>query len=560
MKSRAIVGHVVTAVLGLVTVAVLAFLGTAEGDEYIGAEPKPAKRAHEVMPEHPDVIIITVDTLRADRLGAYGYEKAQTPNIDALGRSGVVFTEATVALPRTTPGLASLMTGLLPEHHGSREVWERIERGTLLAEIMSDLGYQSFGISANSAAGSKQGLHKGFDDFKDNSEVKAKFKRSDADRISAWAIDMLDDIEPDKPLFMWLHYVDPHWRYGPPSKRWKNQPKAPKCRNLQSLEKQKELTTGQITVDFGGKSKFALEECSELYDAEIAFTDAEIGRVIRKLQELGRWDTAIKVFTADHGENLGEDGYYYNHGPSLADASLKVPLIIAGPTIPDGKVDDTITRIEDVMPTLLTLLELAKEDWPEMDGIDLSWRWNRELEAPLQQVNAAVAEAGGALHLEAFPFLVSGRRDRRWCINEPPYSLCYDRTRAKKGEDVEPQLFDHVADPRLQTPLTDGPADIEQRLRDAAQTWGPESTRARAVRTPEFKLVAYPKLEGGYRHVLYDLRNDPGETKNVIEQHPREAEKLLELLQRWQDDLPIYQPRERTAQELEELRSLGYIQ
>ena len=559
MTPRAILGHVVTAVLGLVTVAVLAFLGTAEGDEYIGVEPKRAKGDKEKMPEQPDVIIITIDTLRADRLGAYGYEKAKTPNIDALGRSGVVFTEATVALPRTTPGLASLMTGLLPEHHGSREVWERIEHGTLLAEILRDLGYQSFALSANSAAGSKQGLHKGFDDFKDNAEVKKKYKRSEADKISSWAIDLLDEADPDKPLFMWLHYVDPHWRYAPP-KKWKDQPTAAKCRNLQSLEKSKELTTGQITVDFGGKSKFALEECSTLYDAEIAFADAEIGRVIRKLQELGRWDTAIKVFTADHGENLGEDNYYYNHGPSLSDASLRVPLIIAGPTIPDGKVDDTITRVEDVVPTILTLIDLAEEDWPEVDGIDLTWRWDREREAPEAQVNAAVAEAGGALHLEAFPFLVSGRRDRRWCINEPPYSLCYDRTSAKPGQTVEPQLFDHVADPRLQTPITTVPAESEQRLRAAAEIWGPESTRRRAVRTPEVKLVAYPQLEGGYRHELYDLRNDPAETKNVIEQHPREAEKLMEVLQRWQDDLPIYQPRERTAQELEELRSLGYIQ
>jgi arylsulfatase len=560
MKSRAIVGHAVTAVLGILTVAVLAFLATAEGDEFIGVAPDPAQTVKEVMPEQPDIIIITVDTLRSDRLGAYGYEKAKTPHVDALGRGGVIFTEATVALPRTTPGLASLMTGLLPEHHGSREVWERIEKGTLLAEVMRDLGYQSFGVSANSAAGSKQGLHKGFDEFIDYSEVKKRYKRADADRVSEWSIELLDEIDPDKPLFMWLHYVDPHWRYGPPSKRWPDQPKGPKCRNLQSLERKKVLTTGQVTVDYGGKAKVALEDCSALYDAEIAFTDAEIGRVIRRLEELGRWDDAIKVFTSDHGENLGEDDYYYNHGPSLNDASMKIPLIIAGPTIPHGRFDATITRIEDVVPTLFTLLNLAPEDWPQLDGVDLSWRWNRELDAPEQQVNVAVAEAGGALHLEAFQFLVSGRGDRKWCLNDPPYSLCYDHAGVPRGQRPEPKLFNHVDDPKLDTPLTEIPEDVHRRMLAATETWGPESTRARAVRNSEFKLVAYPQLEGGYRYALYDLVKDPGETTNVYEQKKREAAKLLELLQRWQADLPLYQPRERTAQELDELRSLGYIQ
>ena len=175
-------------------------------------------------------------------------------------------------------------------------------------------------------------------------------------------------------------------------------------------------------------------------------------------------------------------------------------------------------------------------------------------------MNAAVAEAGGALHLEAFSFMVSGRRDRKWCINDPPYSMCFDTAGLPPGEKAEGKIYNHVDDPHVVTPLTTVPPDVEAKLRGAANIWGPESTRARAVRTPQFKLVAYPELTGGYRYALYDLENDPRETKNVFDAHKREADKLLELLERWQADLPIYQPRERTAQELEELRSLGYIQ
>lgn len=602
MRAVTLIGHGVTIAAAGLTGWVLWFMSTAEADTFVGEDVVVAAPEPEVMPEKPDVILITIDTLRADRLGIYGYEGGSTPTLDRLGRHGIVFTETTVPLPRTTPGLASLHTGLAPENHGSREVWQAVDDVTMLAEVFEKRGYQTVGLSSNSAAGTQQGFGRGFDEFVNRKEMKRRRKRDDADVVTRMAIEKVEKLDPDKPLFLWVHYVDPHWRYSPPKKKGAEDPTdAPKCRALQAKEKRHTLSTGQVTVDYKGLASAALADCSELYDKEITFNDREIGRLANRLSELGRWDDSIKVFTADHGENLGEDNYYYNHGPSLADASLVVPMIFAGPTIPAGKMDDGVTRIEDVVPTLMRIANVPAEDWPEVDGVDLSWRWTPGAVPPERTVNAAVAESGGALHLKAHSFIVSGRSGQRYCINDPVrYSMCFespeeeeeapapsrrpsranppppdpkpaapseadehddDPEAAASEKTPEPQFFDRDADPGLSKALaeSDVPEEVRARLRKAAKSWGPETTRSRAVRTPEFKLVARPAMEGGFTYALYDLKRDPMERTDVQDKRPREFRQLMQILDRWESDLPIYKVRTRSAEEIEELKGLGYI-
>lgn len=543
-----LVSEVVTTAMSVASVWLLWVILTVDT---AGGAASPRPTAPE-RSETPDLILITVDTLRADRVGVYGYKRATTPHIDALAEAGITFLHATVPVPRTTPGLASLMTGLTPEHHGSREVWEPVERGTMLAEILARRGYQTIGISANSAAGTRQGFQKGFEKFIDRKNLDKRFGDAHAAFVTDWANELLNAVSPDRPLFLWVHYVDPHWPYTPPRKYWRLQPSGKKCHEARERVSKKQLTLGHLTVDWHGSAVEALRDCSAMYDAEVAFTDHEIGRLIAKLEELGRWSGAIKVFTADHGENFGEDGYYFNHGPSLADGPLRVPLIMSGPGIIAGKRDAGITRIEDVMPTILQILRVPAEEWSELDGFDLSYRWDPSVPLPEKRVVAAVAESGGALHLGAHDFLVSGRADQEYCVNEPRYSMCFEKAGAP------PLFFDREVDPFLRKP-TEIPEDIKARLAEGARLWGPESARSRCVRTPTFKLVAYPRLEGGYTKALYDLVNDAHESRNVIADHPEVAAELDEILERWEADLPIYRARERSTEAVEELRSLGYL-
>lgn len=585
--------------LGGFVLSFVAYTARADGDEHVGESPPPLAESVGTMPEKPDIILITVDTLRADRLGIYGYQEADTPNIDAMGRSGVVYANATVPLPRTTPGLASLLTGLGTAGHGSREVWQpiNVEKGQRLAEVLGEAGYVTLGLSANSAAGKPQKLAVGFDKFYDYKEIKRKRKRGDADVMTSMALDMVDAADSESPLFLWIHYVDPHWKYGPPRKRWKDQPEARKCRSLQAQLKRKALSLGNMFVNANGIATDAFDDCSALYDSEVAFTDSEIGRLIEGLQERGRWDESLRVFTADHGENMGEDGLYFAHGPSLADASLRVPLIFAGPTIPAGRFDGGIAIIEDVAPTLLDLAGIDQELWPEFDGKSLQWRWDDELDYPLEVAAYAKAESGGALHPDTTMYVVSGRKRSKYCYNGERYSMCSERGSSRRGQvtarptavvreldgeddeddelhgdepveasaapdEPEPEFefFDRDVDPLLETPLEEVPEEVRAALMDTRDRWSPESTRLRAIRNTTHKLVAYPKGEGGYRYALYDLINDPGEAKDIKDLSPRVFKRMKIALDDWGGNLPTFVARERTESELDALRALGYVQ
>ena len=554
-------------VLVAVSAFCLAFVvwGMSTVDSIDADEDAEAESLKPVVPPKPrDIIIISVDTLRADRLGPYGYETAETPVLDDLARSGMVFEHATVPLPRTTPALASMLTGLSPQNHGSREVGEEMtiaEEQKTLAEVMVEQGFQTIGVSSNGAASEKQHFGRGFQHFLDrygsrnakrgqNRANKPDVQKTGSD-VSAKAIALLEKMAPDKPVFMWVHYVDPHWTYGPPSRF--NPPEGPKCKELQKQLKTTDLTFGSVNVNHRGLAEKALQDCSALYDSEVSYSDLQVGKIIDALKKTGRYQHALIVFTSDHGENLGEDGYYYDHGPSLNDASLRVPLILAGPGIPKGKRDHSVTRIEDLMPTLLTVFEIDQEVWPQMDGRDFSWRWRDDAELPPNPVKYAVSESGSALRVTANEFLVSGRNGSQFCVNAVRYSAC------KEPGKLEPIYFDRAEDPFFESPLKTPPQNHEQLLA-GLDYWKPETARSRAVRTPQFKLVEYPQLDGSYRRALYDLENDPHETVDVQEDHPKVVADLQQVLDRWTQGLPLYQARERAPDEIENLRALGYIQ
>jgi arylsulfatase A-like enzyme len=492
-------------------------------------------------PPPPDLVVVSVDTLRADHLGAYGHAAARTPNIDGLAAAGRRYTQATTPMPRTTPAIATLLTGLWPLNHGSREVQAPMRELPTLASVLAGEGYATVGVSATRVLSEEQRIEQGFRSF--------LAERLNAGALTDEALARAREQGPQAPLLLWVHYFDPHFPYAP-WPEFEIQPAAPVCRQLMvDLLKDGKLTYAQILSDRDGVSSRALEDCRELYDAEIAFTDLHVGRLLAELAAVRGGKPPVVVFTADHGENFGEGGLYYDHGPNLHDAALIVPLILAGPGVPAG-VDEGVAGLEDLMPTLLGLAGIPRERWPEMDGRDLL----SGSDDGSGTDDVAFAESGTALYPRYTRSVFSGRRDGTHCLHDSRFSTCRE-----VGE--SPRLYDHLADPDFTVDLGKERPETLAAFESAWRSWVPEEVRQRSARASRFKLVEYPRLEGGYRSVLYDLRRDPAERRDVAAGHPDELDRLQKLLDAWTADIVAWTARpDRTAEELETLRSLGYVE
>jgi arylsulfatase A-like enzyme len=495
----------------------------------------------------PNVILITVDTLRADHVGAYGYNEATTPTIDKLARQGRLFQQATTPFPRTSPAIASLFTGLEPQNHGSREIWQPIISGTTLAEHLQVAGYRTIGVSANPAAGSRQQLHRGFDTFVEADELP----EDSAEHVTDAALQQVRLVNAEEGgLFLWVHYMDPHFPYDPPSDPAgdpASQPQAPECRRLMGEVKAGRLRMGHVEADLMGASSRALDDCRKLYDAEIQHTDLHLGRLLAALQQEGRMDGALVVFTADHGENLGEDDLFYGHGMSLHDASVLVPLIFVGADIETG-VDALPIRLEDVAPTLLGLLGQTVEQ--PMDGLDQSARLRGR--AGAGSLPVARIESGSALNVSYTKRIFSGRAHSRSCIHSERYSLC-----AFPGKDAH--LYDHENDPFLEIDVSARFPEQREQLLLSSRQWQPEQVRERAVRDGRFKLLETPLLAGGFQRRLYDLREDPAERIDVSTRVPAVFERLSEVMDAWSSKASLTTPIA-APEDVHTLRSLGYIE
>ena len=514
-----------------------------------------------------DVILLSVDTLRWDALGIAGASRADTPVIDDLAEEGTYFPNAFAPMPRTTPALGSLLTGLWPSGHGSREVGDPIRtEATTLAEILKSRGFTTLAVSANDSASPKQRLDQGFDRFVSYRDLVERqggdlYRYPDSAETDqpGWAtvttraaLELIREESGSERLFLWVFYFDPHFVYRPPVP-WQERSPAEKCHRLYDYYEQNRNELGRLYADVGGVASEALDHCRELYRAEVAYTDAEIGNLLDGLADAGRLRDALVVFTADHGENLGEWGLYFEHGDNVHDAALRIPLIFSGPGIAEGRRDRTAVSLVDVPPTVLSLLDVDAS--LHVDGTDLSSRLDPGTRPPVDPGRMVFAESGTPMWNEATEHVTTGREWGRICINGPRYTLC-ENPRKAPGELL---LYDHVEDPALTRNLADEKPEVVDELRRSWASWPPESARQRTVRTARFKLVEFPRLDGTYESKLFDLRDDPGETRDVKERYPEIHDRLQRALEAWASNLPA--PRDRPYDpELEEsLRALGYL-
>jgi arylsulfatase A-like enzyme/Tfp pilus assembly protein PilF len=271
----------------------------------------------------PNVVLITIDTLRADHLGSYGATEAETPNLDRLAAEGVRFANAASTVPFTLPAHSSLMTGTYPPYHGVREnVGYTLDaRLPTLAGSLAAAGWATGGFVSAFVLDGRWGIGRGFDTYFDDFEPPesgstnlASVQRDGAETVAA-AVRWLDEGRQE-PFFLWLHLFEPHDPYLPPEPYRSRHPGRP-------------------------------------YDGEVAYADALVGRLRQALVERGLFDRLLLVVTGDHGEGLGQHGEGF-HGFFVYDSTIHVPLIVRAPSAARGGtvVDAAVSHV-DLLPTIL---------------------------------------------------------------------------------------------------------------------------------------------------------------------------------------------------------------
>jgi len=316
-------------------------------------------------PPPTSLLLVTVDTMRADHLGAYGYRRSTSPRMDALAREGVLFERAYTTVPRTTQSVASLLTGLYPKQNRARGLFSVLPPGnTTLAEILKTKGYNTWAVVSNIFLQPGKGFEQGFDTY---SNPRSRFEGDSSTQITDEALETLQGAGA-RPFFLWVHYLDPHWTYAPQGEfATKFDPDYRPTPAMQELEAGK-LTKGDIIFhnDLSPGDRHHLEA---LYDGEIAQVDAAIGRLLDGIPPAVR-SRLLVVLASDHGESLCEHDYCYAHGENLYDDTLRVPLILVLPgSIRRGQRFAGNVSLIDVAPTILRLLGMG--DRPGMDGIPL---------------------------------------------------------------------------------------------------------------------------------------------------------------------------------------------
>jgi arylsulfatase A-like enzyme len=496
------------------------------------------RMAPEPPPPKPSILLVTIETLRADHVGSYGYRRNTTPNLDRLARQGVRFQNAVAQAPFTLPSIASILTGRTPPGHGVRNhpavLSDSIET---LAERFLAAGYQTAAMTRHTWLRNKSGLGQGFAEYHNN-----KFSAGlDARSLSLAASDWLGKRDPGRPFFLWLHFLDPHLPYTPSypysvlyHAEYGEEPQPEHLRAMAAAAADREdyvptpyadvpsgpyydlvlrhypenrilldlafwrRSRGSIFFNKGLYSRYEVSQIVDLYDGAILYADDNLGRILQTLDELGLSDSTVVAVTGDHGEAFGEHGLSFTHDFTLYDEVLRVPLVIRGPGVVPGTSIAQQVRLMDIAPTLLDLAEVE----------------------PLSGIEAR--SLGRLLRGGSLPYLPA---------------------------------FAESAPARPQFPEQD-----KIFLPGIRGKW-------RMVRTDRWKLIWIPR-EDGDLYELYDLVDDPGETKNLFPELEGEAAKLRPLLEAWIARDPLKNS-ESSGEEgleeldpsaLEQLKTLGYVQ
>lgn len=299
-----------------------------------------------------NIILISIDTLRADHVGAYGYGRDTTPNIDHFAKEAVVFMETASTAPKTLPSHASIFTSLLPSHHGalSNRGFRVPEDSLMMAEILRDAGYRTVSFNDGGLMEAKFGFSQGFEIY-DSTPLKSRFETRVGpakDWIAA---------NRDSRFFLFLHTYEVHLPLEPPEfyfDLFRRQDADHHPGDLVfGVQKRNELKKTEI-------AESDLEHVIDLYDAAIRSMDAAFQDLIQFLADVELLDNTLIVFTSDHGEEYGERGRIAAHGSTLYDEVIRVPLIVR---FPGGRYGSTIVDRQvsslDILPTVMDVADIA---------------------------------------------------------------------------------------------------------------------------------------------------------------------------------------------------------
>jgi arylsulfatase A-like enzyme len=432
-----------------------------------------APGCHEGPPAFDHVVLISLDTLRADHLGCYGNKRIETPRIDALASEGILFEQHIAVAPTTLPSHTSLMTGLYPRSHGTpRNGFVVGDDLSLLAEVLREAGFATAGFVAAIPLAARFGFAQGFDHY---DEPERRLLRGDSDpalrRRAAWMTDSVLAWLDERPrgaddrLFLFVHYFDVHYPYvnGEP---WDSMYRAPDMPALSgSMRDLDRLRLAFRRDDPAARALSAARAAA--YAGGVSYTDLHVGRLLDGLAERGLLERSLVVLTSDHGETMHDHpAELWDHGATVFDDSMRVPLVLRLPGAwrAGTRVPALVANI-DVAPTLLDLLglpPLAAAEGRSFRGL-LEGRPMPEREPVFLEANKPQSpdfEAGTAWRNER---KLRAVRSAHWKLLERP-------RRAQR------QLFDLVLDPREIAPLE---VDAQHALLgEALDAWAGAPTRA----------------------------------------------------------------------------------
>jgi len=475
---------------------------------------------NESKPRH--VILVSLDTTRADRLGPWGGDPELTPNLSRLAGESLVFEQASSPAPTTLAANTSLLTGVPPLAHGvARNGFMVHPENVTLAELLGAHGLQTLAVIGSFALESIFGLDQGFARYDEEFGLEYLPGLYDqnqrrASDVTSRALELVDaslESDPDKGLFLFTHFFDPHTPYDPPDYALrevglKDGDRADLRQVAAVVMNHQDAAAGvrlgprwvfsnglrpELLDGATGDPAAGGRRLARLYDAELRFLDDELGRLLEGLSARGVLEDAVLIVTGDHGETFWEHGDFWNHGLALYQTTIHVPMLIRLPGGENGgsRFPEPVSTL-DVVPTISALLGLACPD--AAVGMDLSRVWRGE-ELPLR---AIISEA------------------------------------------------------------TQPIGDIER-----GQDW-PNALKAKAVRRGPWKYILTPYLGG--REELYNLEEDPGERTNLLLTGEVDAlERATELrgeLLRWSQahsPLPSSFNDSQSDAILERLGALGYV-
>jgi arylsulfatase A-like enzyme len=421
-----------------------------------------------------NVLLITIDALRADHLGVYGYARPTSPNIDRLAGQGVTFRRAVSQWPLTSPSFAALMSSTYGHTNGLiRNTAQRMpDRPLMLAELLKAGGYSTWAAVGNVNLARVFNFDQGFDTYRE------LWREGDGRKTAGTThegLDLLKQASTERPFFLWLHFFDPHARYEPPKpfdgmfvgdRYFDGSWRVP-------LNARADADLGGISskVSLGSEDRVAYYVAQ--YDAEIRYVDQQVGILLQELEERGLAGNTLVVLTADHGESLGDHDYFFEHGRFPYDDCVHVPLIVRAPRFakPGHTVRSPVQSI-DIVPTLLDLAGLPPD--PQAEGKSLR---------PLLRGESPAGDRW------AYAFTESGfALDYQRSITSERYKLVYvpdaGNRRIMTGREIE--LYDLAADPGETRNLIDERPEVTAFLKRRLWRWmangGPAAPAPAAVR------------------------------------------------------------------------------